>query len=211
MAYRLEIDELNTPDFDAEAYIESYFKPMRISREEKETRKQAARDFRDYLLTLFLLLGIQTEYLAVNWTYIEDQMRVEFERVALKYANNSKILTDYIADKASDFVRVTRENMGTDKYWLSDERATYEAVNEANEVLGIADYQKAIESGMRFKRWKGMMDSRERKSHVAMEGKKIPINDFFHLEKGILRFPSDFEYCPAESYNCRCSCKYSKN
>ena len=204
------IDEVNIPQWDFEKYIEEYFAPMRINEEEREQRKQASKDFRDYLLTLFLLIGIQSEYIAVNWTVIEEEMRIEFERAALRYANNSQMLRDYIADKASEFVRITKENIDKGEYWVSDERATYEAVNEANEVFGIDDYEMAIESGMRFKTWRGMMDSRERKSHVAMEGKKIPIEDFFVLDKGIMLHPSDFEHCPAESYNCRCVCKYSK-
>lgn len=205
----LNIDEVNIP-FDPDKYIEEYFAPMRINEEEREQRKQASRDFRDYLLTLFLLIGIQSEYIAVNWTVIEEEMRIEFERAALRYANNSQMLRDYIADKASEFVRITRENIDKGEYWVSDERATYEAVNEANEVFGIGEYQNAVESGMKYKTWRGMMDSRERKSHVKMEGKKIPIEDFFVLDKGIMLHPSDFEHCPAESYNCRCVCKYSK-
>lgn len=208
MGYTLSIDEINS--FDYQKYIRDYFAPMMITREERDKREQAARDFREYLLTLFLLLGIQSEYLAVNWDVIEREMRSELETAALRYANNTPMLKAYIADKVSDFVRTTQENMEKGSYWTSDERATYEAVNEANEVMGIADYQTAVDSGMKYKTWRGMMDSRERKSHVAMEGKKIPINDFFHLEKGIMRFPSDFEYCPAESYNCRCTLKYSK-
>lgn len=206
----IRIDEINTPSFDAEEYINTYFIPMRITKEQRAEREQASRDFREYLLTLFLLLGIQSEYLAVNWTYIEDQFRIEFERAALRYANNTQMLTDYIADKASEFVRVTKENMDKGEYWTSDERATYEAVNEANEVLAINEYQKAVDSGMKYKTWHGMMDAKERKSHVAVEGKKIPINDYFHLEKGILLYPSDFYHCPAESYNCRCALEYSK-
>lgn len=206
----IRIDEINTPSFDAEEYINTYFIPMRITKEQRAEREQASRDFREYLLTLFLLLGIQSEYLAVNWTYIEDQFRIEFERAALRYANNTQMLTDYIADKASEFVRVTKENMDKGEYWTSDERATYEAVNEANEVLAINEYQKAVDSGMKYKTWHGMMDAKERKSHVAVEGKKIPINDYFHLEKGILLFAGDFYHCPAESYNCRCALEYSK-
>lgn len=208
---RLSIDELNTPEFDAEAYIESYFKPMRISDKEKETRKQASRDFRDYLLTLFLLLGIQTEYLAVNWDVIQAEMQLQFEKAALRYANNTQMLRDYIADKAADFVRTTRENMEEGSYWTSDERATYEAVNEANEVMGIADYQTAVENGMRFKTWLTQNDSRVRKSHRAVEGKKIPIDDYFVLEKGLLLYAGDYENCPEETVNCRCVTKYSKN
>lgn len=207
---RLSIDELNTPGFDAEAYIESYFEPMRISDKEKETRKQASRDFRDYLLTLFLLLGIQTEYLAVNWDVIQAEMQLQFEKAALRYANNTQMLRDYIADKAADFVRTTRENMEEGSYWTSDERATYEAVNEANEVMGIADYQTAVENGMRFKTWLTQNDSRVRKSHRAVEGKKIPIDDYFVLEKGLLLYAGDYENCPEETVNCRCVCKYSK-
>lgn len=205
----LNIDEINKP-FDADAYIEDYFKPMRINEEEREQRKQASKDFREYLLTLFLLIGIQSEYIAVKWTAIEEEMRIEFERAATRYANNTQMLRNYIADKASEFVRITRENIDKGEYWVSDERATYEAVNEANEVFGIGEYQDAVESGMKWKTWSGMMDSRERKSHVAMEGKKIPIEDFFVLDKGIMLYPADFEHCPAESYNCRCVCKYSK-
>ena len=202
-------DELNTP-FNSESYINEYFKPMRISKEDKEIRKQAARDFRDYLFDLFLLLGIQSEYLAVNWTLIEEQMRTEFQRAAMLYANNTPMLQSYIADKASDFVRITRENIDKGEYWLSDERATYEAVNEVNEVFGIDDYQTAIDNGMRFKKWVTERDSRVRKSHKEVDGLKIPIEDYFALEKGIMLYPGDYENCPAECPNCRCVAVYSK-
>ena len=206
-------DQLNIPadSFDAEEYIESYFDTMRISEEEKETRRQAARDFREYLLILFLLLGIQSEYLAVNWNIIESEMRTEFERAALRYASNTQMLRDYIADKASDFVRITRENIDKGEYWVSDERATMEAVNEANEVFGIDDYETAIESGMKYKEWVTERDSRVRKSHRAVDGKKIPIEDSFVLEKGLMLYPGDYENCPEETPNCRCTVRYSKN
>ena len=204
-------DELNTASFDYEKYIYEYFSPMRISEEEKETRRQAARDFRDYLLTLFLLLGIQSEYLAVNWDVIESEMRVEFQKAAIRYANNTQMLRDYIADKASDFVRITRENIDKGEYWVSDERATMEAVNEANEVFGIDDYETAIESGMKYKEWVTERDSLVRKSHRAVDGKKIPIEDYFVLEKGLMLYPGDYENCPEETPNCRCTVRYSKN
>lgn len=204
----LGIDELNTP-FDAEAYIESYFAPMGISREQKEQRKQASRDFREYLLTLFLFLGIQSEYIAVNWTYVEDMFHTEFERAALRYANNTPMLTEYIAEKASDFVRITRENIDKGEYWTSDERATYEAVNEANEVIGSQEFQDALAMGKKHKTWHGIMDRRERASHVRMEGKRIPINDYFIMDKGILLYPGDaYNGEPEEVSNCRCWLTY---
>lgn len=205
------IDEVSIPQWDFEKYIEEYFAPMRINEEEREQRKQASRDFRDYLLTLFLLIGIQSEYIAVNWTVIEEEMRIEFERAALRYANNSQMLRDYIADKASEFVRITKENIDKGEYWVSDERATMEAVNEANEVFGIGAYQDAVESGMKWKEWITQRDPLVRKSHREVDGKKIPINDYFVLEKGLMLYPSDYLNCPAETYGCRCICKYTKN
>ena len=183
----LGIDEINTP-FDAEAYIESYFAPMGISREQKEQRKQASRDFREYLLTLFLFLGIQSEYIAVNWTYVEDMFRTEFERAALRYANNTPMLTEYIAEKASDFVRITRENIDNG---------------------GSQEFQDALAIGKKHKTWHGIMDRRERASHVRMEGKRIPINDYFIMDKGILLYPGDaYNGEPEEVSNCRCWLTY---
>lgn len=207
MAYELQIDELNT--FDHESYVEEYFKPMRISKERKEERKQASRDFRDYLLFIFMLLGVQSEYNAVNWAYIEDQYRREFERAALQYARMSQALTDYIAEKASDFVNVTRENIDKGNYWTSDERATYEAVNEANDVVGLEEYQRAIEEGETHKVWHTERDNCVRDTHRVMEGVKIPITEMFEVGNGLMRYPHDWYYNPAECPNCRCSCEYT--
>ena len=201
-------DELNIP-FNSESYIVDFFKPMRISKEQKEERQRAARDFRDYLLDLFLFLGIQSEYLAVNWETIETEMQIAFERAAMKYADNTVMLRKYIADKAFDFVRITRENIDNGSYWLSDERATYEAVNEANEVIGCQEYQDAIDRGCKWKTWLTQRDNRVRKSHREVDGKKIPIDDYFILEKGILLYAGDYYNCPDEVVNCRCYTKYS--
>ena len=207
----IRIDEVNIPQsFDAEQFIREYFKPMRISKERKEIREEAARDFRDFLLFILALIATESSYDALNWEYIEEQFRIEMERAALKYTRDSRALQDYIAEKASSFVSATRDKDLSDPYWTSDERATGEAANDANEVMAIDDYNTAIEMGMKYKTWRGMMDSRERKSHVKMEGKKIPIKEYFDLDKGIMLYPSDFYHCPAESYNCRCSCLYTK-
>lgn len=201
-------DELNT--FDYEQYINDYFEPMQITGKQKEDRKQAARDFHDYLYILLLSLGIQSEYIAVNWIAFEEEMRLEFQRAALRYAKNTQMLSDYIAQKASDCARITRDNISDGEYWVSEERATYEAVNEANEVFGCQEFQDAISQGKRYKTWHGIMDGRERKSHVKMEGKRIPINDYFIMDKGILLYPGDaYNGEPEEVDNCRCWLIYS--
>ena len=207
---RLKIDELNSGSYDR--YINSYFLPMRISKAQKEERIRAAKDFREYLYDLLLFLGIQSEYIAVNWIAFEEEMRVAFETAALRYADNTPMLQEYIVQKASDFARITRENIDKGEYWTSEERAVYEAVNEANEVLGLQEFQTAIERGKNYKIWHGMMDAKERKSHVKMEGKKIPINDYFIMEHGILLYAGDaYNGEPEEVVNCRCVTEYTNN
>jgi hypothetical protein len=206
------IDEINTPQsFDAEQFIREYFKPMRISKERKEIREEAARDFRDFLLFILALIATESAYNVLNWAYIEEQFRREMEQRALEYARRSQELEDYIAEKASDFVRVTQEKDLSDPYWTSDERATMEAVNEANDVVGYEEFQEAIDNGYKYKRWRTENDNRVRKSHRKMEGKTIPITDYFVLDKGILMFSHDWLNCPEECYGCRCATEYLKS
>lgn len=96
----------------------------------------------------------------------------------------------------------------SDPYWTSDERATMEAVNEANSVIGMEEWQKAIDAGAVEKRWRTQRDEIVRESHRAVDGHKEAINSFFVLKRGIVRFPGDEYYCKAESVRCRCGLEF---
>lgn len=211
MATLLRIDELNRPVFDSERFIEQYFEPMEISDEQKEERKKASRDFRDFLLFLFALLSVQIEYESTDWSYFEAQFIVELTREASKYARMTPLLENYIAEKAADFSDITREHLGDGEYWTSEERATYEAVNEANAVLGYEELEEAKDNGYRYKTWLTERDNRVRKDHNKMEGKKIKIDDYFIFPDCMMLMPhDDVNGTPAQVDNCRCVCKYTK-
>ena len=211
MATLLRIDELNRPVFDSERFIEQYFEPMEISEDQKEERKKASRDFRDFLLFLFALLSVQIEYESTDWSYFEAQFIVELTREASKYARMTPLLENYIAEKAADFSDITREHLGDGEYWTSEERATYEAVNEANAVLGYEELEEAKDNGYRYKTWLTERDNRVRKDHNKMEGKKIKIDDYFIFPDCMMLMPhDDVNGTPAQVDNCRCVCKYTK-
>ena len=211
MATLLRIDELNRPVFDSERFIEQYFEPMEISDEQKEERKKASRDFRDFLLFLFALLSVQIEYESTDWSYFEAQFIVELTREASKYARMTPLLENYIAEKAADFSDITRDHLGDGEYWTSEERATYEAVNEANAVLGYEELEEAKDNGYRYKTWLTERDNRVRKDHNKMEGKKIKIDDYFIFPDCMMLMPhDDVNGTPAQVDNCRCVCKYTK-
>lgn len=205
----IQIDELNTTKFDAEQYIREYFAPMQISKERKEERQEAAKDFRDVLLFILALISVENGYNALDWAYIEEQFRIELERAALQYARVSQALSDYIAEKASDFVAVTQSKELSDPYWTSDERATYEAVNEANSVVGLSEMQRAKERGAVKKRWRTERDNRVRRTHQMVDGKSVALDRMFEVGDALMRFPCDFLHSVRESVNCRCCLEYT--
>ena len=207
----IQIDELNTGKFDYESYIKSYFAPMQITDEQKEKREKASYDFRNFLLFLFALLSVQKQYESVNWEYFEEQFIIEFRRSASQYARNTYLLEEFIVEKAEEFTRITREHFGTDDYWVSDERATYEAVNEANAVLGYEELEEAKENGFKYKVWKTERDNRVRKDHIPMDGKKVKIDDYFVLPDCMMLMPhDDVNGTPRQVENCRCVCQYTR-
>jgi len=199
---KLQTDELNS--FNAEDYIRDFFEPMQISDERKEDRVETSKEVRDALLFLFALISAYSEY-TVNWDVIEAQFGAELTRIIAAHGFDSAYMNAYIFDKVAEFISATRDNIGSDPYWLSDERATYESVNEANDIIGYKEMRKAIEDGYTRKKWVTQNDSRVRYSHRKMEGKAIPIREFFVLEKGRMLYPHDFVNCPEETYNCRCA------
>lgn len=207
----LRIDEIRSPQFDAETYIQTYFRPMRISQERKEEREEASHTFRDTLLFLFALITAYRDYGNIDWEVIETQFRIDFEQAVTRYSRNTPTMQAYVEEKVSDFINTTKEQDLNDPYWTSDERATMEAVNEANDVVGYGELQKAIEAGYKYKTWRTERDNRVRKSHVKMEGKTIPITEYFDLDKGSMLYPHDYFNCPEECPNCRCAAIYSKD
>lgn len=98
-----------------------------------------------------------------------------------------------------------------DGWYISQDRAMYNAENEANTVLNYKDYKEAAQK-YKYKTWHTENDSRVRMTHVPLEGERIPITDMFVVGESLMRFPKDLEYAadsPEEYVNCRCSVTYS--
>lgn len=202
----MSIDELNS--FEPEKYIEDYFKPMPISEDRKEERRDAAKDFRDILLLILALIAIEYEKNLLDWPYIQAQFRKELLRVSLQYAAESEAIQDYVNSKSYEFIDITKEQDLSDPYWTSDMRATTEAVNESNDVIAISEMQRAEMLGAVEKRWKTEKDAKVRPTHRKVEGVTKPIDEMFSVGSDLMRFPHDWYYSAKESYNCRCGLDY---
>lgn len=122
------------------------------------------------------------------------------------------ILNEYMDDGNSQIYEMPYRDvlMATNDGWfISPDRAVFNAENEANTVLNYKDYKEAKGN---FKTWITENDERVRPTHIPLEGEKIPIGDLFVVGEALMRFPKDLEYAadyPEEIVNCRCSIKYS--
>ena len=131
----------------------------------------------------------------------------------------------YITDTVNETYRSTFENIvrepdtldytGTERYWLSDDRAQFIAENESNTLLNSAEFIEAKEEGYTHKIWMSYGDDRVRLTHQEVDGAKIPIGAYFDVGRARMLYPKDVTSelstgaeCPEEVCNCRCVCKY---
>lgn len=183
-----------------------YFGEMDLDEEEIERRiefTEKANSIFDLILVLLMVDAAR---------YIEYRDRLESELLFLinEYAVPDDYLIDYVEEFSYNFVDITRKH--PDEAWYtSSDRALFNAENSANDVLNYDLYQKAIEEGKTHKKWITEKDNKVRETHRRVEGKVIPIKDFFDVGGILMRFPKDMEYAidaPQETVNCRCTAKY---
>lgn len=95
-------------------------------------------------------------------------------------------------------------------WYLSMDRATFIAENEANDMMEYEGYLDAIEAGMTQKKWCTVGDNRVRDAHADTEGQIVDIDEYFLVGGEYGLFPGDTEHLSAENtVNCRCWLEYS--
>lgn len=102
------------------------------------------------------------------------------------------------------------ESNQADSWYISIDRAKFNAENEANTVLNRDDFLKAKEAGYTRKRWLTEHDNRVRPTHQEVEGVTVPIDGVFIVGDSVFGYPRDLTYSPnpSEVINCRCACSY---
>lgn len=211
------IDKLTTYEYvyteqEVDSILTGYFDVMDIDETQKEKRKDLAKQIRDALLFLFVLIETAYEYDYLSYDYVLGQFRIQFRQSIFGNKEIDVYTQNYIQNITKDVVDTTFKNLDlvNPNYWMSDERAIIVGENEANSILNYEELQDAIEQGYTMKTWLTENDNRVRKTHRAVDGKTIPIEDYFQFPdcKGL--FPHDYEnLSDKELANCRCTLKYS--
>lgn len=211
------IDELNNfeyiySDSEINKMLWDYFDVMEISEKEKEKRVEASKDFRNAMLFLFTLISVAYEYGYFSIDYVLMQFRNEFANVVVKYVDSTPFIEKYFEKATRDIVQTTIDHFDPSQktFWDSDDRAIIVAENESNSILNYDQLQKAKEKGYTMKEWRTERDSRVRKTHRNVDGKRIPIDDYFVFPDCVGLFPHDeLNLSDSELANCRCTLKFS--
>lgn len=202
----IPLEEVPVSERRSESYS-TYFGDMPITRQQAEEREEVAKEIEEavkhYLLLILLAVGTGV----VMWEYAEERLRDELRE---KNIGNEEYRSRY----AKDLTESTKRNLGN-AWYFSEDRAIWNAENEANTVVNHMDFESAKERGYTRKQWIGMDDYKERPTHKQKNFQIIPIDDYFQVGNAQLLYPKDVfsQYStgashPEEIVNCRCGSVY---
>lgn len=202
------IDEINTLSEDEILDIGSYFDEMELSEIEKEERKKFANEVDEMMIFIFALFLTMQEFNRMDKSYIINRLEERYSEIVLQYIAIDKLLGEYIKRFSEEIVNTTVK-YSDESYYTSNNRAAIVAVNESNSILGYRQLQEAKENGYAYKEWITERDNKVRKTHRAVDGERILIDEYFLVGDSYMQYPHDIQADPEEIIGCRCTLKFS--
>lgn len=199
---RLNNIQTKYPQIDIEEVIDQ----MDIPDADKEKRVDLAKKISDVFDWLFAFvltasateLELDVEYLTLSVEYrLKDLVNVDITNVVRQ-----------IEMFVGDVVGTTVEHRDED-YYLSPQRATEIAVDEANAIYGYEELDEAIRQGKTHKTWVSERLKSTRKWHLEMDGVTIPIEEPFHLDDCDMMIPHDMNGTARQNSGCLCHVEFS--
>ena len=210
--------------------IDQYFDEMELSDSEKEDRKEFAEKLEDRLFLILAFLYVILERKAYGGIQsVKDRLEKEITDLVKEYTYPDITMSDYIRNYVAEFVDSTvrnaeryiggvadnpeqEENVDDKKlsYWFSEDRAKYNAENEANTIFNYEQFRQAKADGLAYKHWITMKDERVRRTHAEVDDVVIPIDEPFEVGGYKMMYPKDSSLGagPEEIVNCRCTVEY---
>lgn len=207
----LSFDQLNAL-YDAEhdrmsMDYDEYFGDMDLSDEQKDRRKDSAEDLEEVfevLLALVLYLYMEEAY---DYSSAITEAQEAYQDI-LAGADVSDYYREVHVPNAVNSVVNTMLQNPDNPFNFSVDRAIMIAENEANSIWNDAEYEEALKSGKKYKTWHTIIDKRTRATHREINGKTIPIREYFVVGNSLMLFPKDSNASDEEVVNCRCSLTY---
>ena len=210
------IDELNNlipyenKITDIDKWLDEFYEVMPISNERKEKRKSVAKQIREAILFLFSLMYTMAENNSWDYEIALNSFRIEFRNAIVNYVKIDLFMENYIQEFTQSYIDITIEHLSKNdaSFFVSDDRATLGCADESNSVIGYEEFENAKSNGKTRKKWRTQKDNRVRDTHREMEGKTIPIDDYFIVGGSALLYPRDPEGDTKEIAGCRCALEY---
>lgn len=203
-------DELNTgePKILSIPFRE-YFGDMDLSETQIEERIALSEDLEEVMLFLLILIEMMKQNNSIDVRYAAYQLSEQCKNVVSMHMPLDAELNRHIDLFSQETVRTTINNI-EDEWFLSHDRATLIAENEAQSDFNYADYSTAVKSGKTRKQWVDVRDRRERETHREVGGTVIPIEETFVVGNSLMRYPKDDSLGAEmkEIAGCRCTIKY---
>ena len=191
-AFLTKLDELNV------IMLESYYSASR--------KKQVIEDLYDLLVEAYLL-GIEHVSEDIGRVIIVGPEQEPGEKTGNVITVQMKKLEDAVyreiegktfEDRAEEHIRAE----DTRALQTLAESEYHRVFNEAT-ADGAAEYTRKTGRPV-AKTWRTMRDNRVRETHEALEGRRIPFEDWFYADDGDQAlFPGGFAN-PENNVNCRC-------
>lgn len=208
------IDELNVvPSEEKKGRAipyQEYFEEMDLTDAEVAERIEAANLFEEMFLFFFALIAMYGSDAADNYDFLLTQMIGRFQGEIERVMPLDDYLYDYATRQSGNILQSTIDHID-DEWYLSHDRAMWDAENTANDVCNYEDYESAIAAGMKSKTWVAFVDNKTREHHKQVNGRTIGIYKLFKVGSAYMRFPKDYDMAwdyPQETVGCRCKCDY---
>lgn len=213
-------------EFDYEEYLDEYFDPMGLTDEEKEDRKEIAKEIREAVLFWFWLLLLAFQYAVVDLDNLKGQLRSRLAQVVYNHSTADAYTVQYLDTLTNSIFDATMKDVNKQTqdaylesgydlertYALSDERATFIGANEANSLCNRESVLQAMKEGKTHKTWHTMIDKRTRRDHEIKDENRIKIDKYFKFLDCKMFFPHDEVNGTARQViNCRCSISFDSD
>lgn len=188
--------------------INQFFGEMNLPEEEEERRIRLAENLEVMMLTFFELVMMYGGVTPDNYDYLSGYLRDLYQQNLLVYVPIDEYLMTKTAVFADEVTRTTQDH-SDDEWYFSDDRALLIAENESQGTWEYEEFAQAVEAGKTRKTWVAIIDKVTRQWHREVNGKTIPIDDYFHVGNDLMLFSGDMNASDENLANCRCHTVYS--
>ena len=186
---------------------DEFFGEMHLTEAQKKKRKKTAEKMQEIMEWLLAIVYYYMSGGVYDYMGAIAEAEQSYKDVVKDTGVSDSFVNNHITMAITSVVS-TMEKNPDNIYNYTNDRARMIAENEANSIWNDAEFEEALRSGKKYKTWHAIIDKRTRDTHKEVNGKTIPITEYFIVGNSLMLFPRDSSAEDEEVVNCRCSLSY---